>query len=165
MRARVAGETFDFGGARFEILAPTPDHESNPRQLNNDSLAMRVRYGRHAFLLTGDLERQVEWGLVAQGSLDKTTVLKVAHHGSKTSSTPEFLDATKPEFAIISVGYLNLFRLPHADVLSRLAERHTAVLRTDQSGLVSIRSDGWRLEVETMNHDSGGGFTGPFQAW
>ncbi len=165
VRARVAGESFEFGGAHFDILAPAHDHQANAQAPNNDSLAMRVRYGKHSFLLTGDLERQVEWSLVSQGVLGKTTVLKVAHHGSRTSSTPEFLDATQPEFAIISAGYLNMFRLPHADVLERLADRHASVWRTDRSGLISIRSNGRSLTVETMDRDLDQRWTGPFQAW
>ncbi len=163
---RLAGETFYFGGAHFEVLAPSPDRESNPRRLNNDSLALRVSYGRHSFLLTGDLEREVEYELLSRGVLAKTTVLKVAHHGSKTSSTPDFLDATQPEFAVISAGYLNMFRLPHRDVLDRLAERHADVLRTDRDGLITIRSDGRRITVQTMDRDfADRRFAEPFQAW
>lgn len=164
--ARTSGEAFDFGGARFEVLAPAADHQSDNRSLNNDSLVLRVSYGQHSFLLTGDMERAVEWGLVSQGILSKTTVLKVAHHGSKTSSTGEFLDATQPQFAIISAGYGNLFRHPHPDVLDRLAQHHADVLRTDVSGLIAVRSDGRRLTVTTMaGENRSGAFTEPFQAW
>ena len=93
-------------------------------------------------------------------------MLKVAHHGSKTSSTPEFLDVTQPEFAIISVGHLNLFRHPHPDVLARLQQHHADVMRTDDAGLVTVRSDGRRLTVTMMSRDGAGGqFIEPFQAW
>jgi competence protein ComEC len=148
--AKVAGEAFESGGARFEVLSPPRDYEPNPKAPNNDSLAMRVRYGRHSFLLTGDMERQMERGLVDSGALGDTTVLKVAHHGSKTSSTPQFLDAARPQFAIISVGAGNLFRHPNADVLERLSEHHAEVLRTDRDGLITVRSDGRRLTVSRM---------------
>jgi competence protein ComEC len=77
------------------------------------------------------------------------TLLKVGHHGSRTSSSEEFLEAVKPQFALISAGYLNQFHHPHRDVLSRLAERHTMVLRTDQHGLLTFRTDGRRVEVQT----------------
>lgn len=162
--ARHAGESFDFGGARFEVLAPAADHVSNGRSINNDSLVVRVRYGKHSFLLTGDVERQVEWDLAAQGVLDQTTVLKVAHHGSKTSSTPEFLDATRPGFAIISVGNGNTFRHPHPDVVERLGRYHADVLRTDEQGMIAIRTDGMHLSVRTIGSGNGG-FAEPFQSW
>ncbi len=162
--ARTAGESFDFGGARFQVLSPAADHESSPRSINNDSLALRVAYGRHSFLLTGDIERQVESGLVEQGLLRNTTVLKVAHHGSKTSTTAEFLDATQPQFAIISDGYGNLFHHPNPEVLDRLAQHHADVLRTDMTGLITVRTDGHRLTVTTTSRDTGG-FAEPFQAW
>ncbi len=164
--ARTSGEPFEFGGARFQVLAPGPDHLSDGRAINNDSLVLRVCFGQHSFLLTGDMERNVEWDLLNQGVLAKTTVLKVAHHGSKTSSTAEFLDATQPQFAIISAGYGNLFRHPHPDVLDRLEQHHSQVLRTDISGLIAIRSDGHRLTVTTMAGTVGlTRFAEPFQAW
>lgn len=147
--ARTAGEAFEFGGARFEVLAPAAGYESVPKRLNNDSLALRVRYGQHSFLLTGDIEREVEWGLLDAGVLEKTTVLKVAHHGSKTSSTEQFLEATQPQFAIISAGYGNLFHHPHPDVVERLTQHHADILRTDLAGLITVRSDGHRLSVES----------------
>jgi competence protein ComEC len=163
---RKDGEAFDYGGARFEVLAPSVDHIADGKGLNNDSLVLSVRYGMHSFLLTGDMERPIEWGLLSKGVLTKTTVLKVAHHGSKTSSTTEFLDATQPEFAIISVGHLNLFRHPNPEVIERLEQHHADVLRTDVAGLVMIRTDGRHLTVTTMNRDGAEGqFIEPFQAW
>lgn len=164
VRSRTAGESFNFGGAHFDVLSPAADHESDPKALNNDSLALRVSYGQHSFLLTGDIERQVEWQLADRGLLRKTTVLKVAHHGSRTSSTPAFLDAVKPEFAIISAGYGNMFRHPNPDVVERLLEHHSSILRTDERGLISIRTDGRHLTIRTMS-DEQAFVTGPFQAW
>ncbi len=163
--ARKMGEAFDFGGAQFEVLAPAADHESTPRALNNDSLTLRVRFGEHSFLLTGDIEWPVEGMLLDSRLLGKTTVLKVAHHGSKTSSTDAFLDATQPQFALISAGYGNLFHHPHPDVLDRLEQHHARVLRTDQLGLITIRSDGHRLTVDTLADYERLRFTEPFQAW
>ena len=145
---RRTGEAFEFGGAYFEILSPPSDYEAGKPD-NNDSLTMRITYGQHSFLLTGDIERPIEDELVQQHLLSRITVLKVAHHGSKTSSNEEFLDATQPEFAVISAGYLNLFHHPHTEVLERLAAHHVDTLRTDQSGLVTIRSDGRRITVRT----------------
>src|SRR6185295_12572070 len=98
---------------------------------------------------TGDMEKQIEAQLSADGRLAHVDVLKVPHHGSKTSSTADFLDQVHPEFAIISDGFENSYGHPHPDVLARLEERGAHVLRTDRDGLVSIRSDGRRLYVDT----------------
>ena len=77
-------------------------------------------------------------------------MLKVAHHGSRTSSTEEFLDAVQPAFAVISVGLREQLRAPARDVIERLEQHHAAILRTDRDGLITIRSDGRRLSVETF---------------
>jgi competence protein ComEC len=107
-----------------------------------------VTLGRHSFLLSGDIERQVEAELVAEGLLHKTDVLKVPHHGSKTSSTAAFLDLLQPAFAVMSAGFENSYGHPHAEVLERYAERQACVLRTDLDGLVTVRSDGRRLRMD-----------------
>jgi competence protein ComEC len=106
-----------------------------------------VHYGRHSFLLAGDIERQVERTL-QPGRAD---VLKVAHHGSRTSSTEEFLDAVSPAFAIISAGLDNSYGHPNPDVLDRLERHRAVVLRTDLDGMITVRSDGRRLSVRTQN--------------
>jgi competence protein ComEC len=138
-----------FGGAEIDVLAPPADYIPGAVPKNNDSLALRLRYGRHTFLLTGDIERQIERRLLDDNGLGPADVLKVAHHGSKTSTTEEFLDAVRPAFAVISAGLDNSYGHPHPDVTERLAEHRTAMLRTDRNGLVTIRSDGRRLTVET----------------
>lgn len=137
------------GPATVRILAPLPDYEPGENASNNDSLVMEITYGTRTVLLTGDAEQGVEQQLVAAGQLRPVTLLKVGHHGSRTSSSEEFLDAVKPQFALISAGYLNQFHHPHPTVLSRLAERHTMVLRTDQRGLLTFRTDGKQVEVQT----------------
>jgi competence protein ComEC len=149
-----AGSAFAFGGAQVEVLAPPPDYLAPNTPRNNDSLVMRVAFGRNTFLLTGDVERQVEAQLSAEGHLAHVDVLKVPHHGSKTSSTADFLDLVRPEFAIISDGFGNSYGHPHPDVLARLADRGAAVLRTDRDGRVSIRSDGRRLYVDTRGQEA-----------
>ena len=102
-----------------------------------------------AFLLTGDMEKPMEMRLVADDRPVRADVLKVGHHGSKTSTSELFLDAVHPAFAIISDGFENSFGHPHQDVLARLAEHHTETLRTDTVGLITIRTDGRRISVET----------------
>jgi competence protein ComEC len=89
------------------------------------------------------------------GEVRPADVLKVAHHGSRTSSTEEFLDALHPWFAVISVGFENSYGHPHPAIVDRLAGRHATILRTDRDGLITIRTDGRRLRVET--------FTGVFK--
>jgi competence protein ComEC len=143
------GDAFRFGGAEFEALAPARDFEAGPKPHNNDSLVLRVRYGRHAFLLSGDIERSVENELLDEQVLTGAAVLKVAHHGSKTSTQDRLLDAVRPAFAVISSGASNSYGHPHPDVLQRLQERRIGVLRTDELGEITLHSNGRRLGVET----------------
>ena len=142
------GQRFSYGGAELEVLAPAVDYEPREAPHNNDSLAFRVSFGRHSFLLSGDIEHQVEAELVAEGLLRKTDVLKVPHHGSKTSSTADFLDLLQPAFAVMSAGFENSYGHPHAAVLERYAERRACVLRSDLDGFVTVRTDGRRLHID-----------------
>ncbi|MBI3473199.1 MAG: ComEC/Rec2 family competence protein [Candidatus Solibacter usitatus] len=143
------GDRFTFGGAAIEALAPPSAYAPSAEARNNDSLALRITHGERSFLLTGDIERAVELGLVTGNLLSRTDVLEVAHHGSKTSTSPSFLDAARPGFALVSAGFENPYGHPHPDILARLAGRGIAVLRTDRLGLISIRTDGRRLDLST----------------
>lgn len=147
--AKRAGSPFDFSGAKIEVLSP-PEGYVNPKPGNNDSLAFRIVYGSRSFLLTGDMERPMELRALSSGEPLRADVLKVGHHGSKTSTTQGFLDAVSPSIAIISDGFENSFGHPNRDVLARLAERHSAVFRTDHDGLITVRTDGRRLWTDTM---------------
>jgi competence protein ComEC len=131
----------------IEVLAPSLDYQTGAAPKNNDSLVLRLCHGRHSFLLTGDVEKQIENEMVANHLLVHTDVLKVGHHGGKTSSTPDFLDAIHPAFGVISVGYENSYGHPTRQILDQLAVRNIEILRTDERGLISIRSDGRYLEV------------------
>jgi len=144
------GRRFEYGGAAFEVLAPAEDYEPALQARNNDSLVLRLSYGRHSLLLTGDIERPVEQELAREGRLARTDVLKLAHHGSRTSTTPELLDALRPAFAVVSAGWENSFGFPHPEVLERLAERRILLLRTDRHGRITIRTDGRRFQIETQ---------------
>jgi competence protein ComEC len=137
------------GGARIRVLAPSPDYVPADFATNNDSLVLEISYGRRSILLTGDAEKPVEYDMVANAQLHPVTLLKVGHHGSRTSSSEELLSAVAPQFAIISDGYKNQFHHPHPDVLARLAEHHAAVFRTDQRGLITFRTDGDKVEIQT----------------
>jgi competence protein ComEC len=140
---------FAFGQAIIDVLAPLADYIPNDIPKNNDSLVLRIRYGNRSFLLSGDVERPIERRMIEENEIQPTDVLKVAHHGSRTSSTEDFLSAANPAFAIISVGLDNSYGHPNRDVLDRLSQHHAEILRTDQSGLVTIRTDGQHLSVET----------------
>jgi competence protein ComEC len=131
----------ELSGALLEVLAPSDDYLAE-KPGNNDSLVLRITYGSRSFLLTGDMERGIEAKLLAAGADLHADVLKVGHHGSRTSSTQAFLEAVSPSVALISAGYENSFGHPHPDVLERLSARHAAVLRTDLDGLVTARTDG-----------------------
>jgi competence protein ComEC len=144
-----APRRFAFGGAEIEVLAPLGDYIPAATPKNNDSLVLRIHYGRHTFLLCGDVERQIESRMLDENQLQHSDVLKVAHHGSRTSTTEAFLDAVSPAFAVISSGFENSYGHPHRDILERLARHGTAALRTDRHGMITIRSDGRRLDVET----------------
>src|SRR5580704_4231890 len=138
---------FDFGGASLDVLAPLADYVPNDIPKNDDSLVLRIRYGSRAFLLTGDAERSIEYRMLDENEIQPVDVLKVAHHGSRTSSTESFLSAANPIFAIISVGEDNSYGHPNRDVLTRLGEHHAEVLRTDRNGLDTVRTDGRHLTV------------------
>jgi len=140
---------FAYGGAEIEVLAPFSDYIPADSPKNNDSLVLRVRYGRHSFLLSGDVERPIEYRMLEANELERTDVLKVAHHGSRTSSTEAFLSAVQPTFAVISAGFENSYGHPNRDVIERLQQHHAGVMRTDLDGLITVRSDGRRLSVET----------------
>jgi competence protein ComEC len=146
-----APSRFAFGGAAIEVLAPSPDYVPVDEPKNNDSLAMRVTFGQRSLLLSGDVERGIEQEMLYTNELHPTDVLKVAHHGSRTSSTEEFLSAVHPAFAVISAGFENSYGHPHPSVIERLREHHAAILRTDLDGMITVRTDGRRINVETFN--------------
>jgi competence protein ComEC len=158
----LAPSRFAFGGAEVQVLAPLAGYVPSGEAKNDDSLVLRLSYGRRAFLLTGDVERPIEQWMLEENEIQRTDVLKTAHHGSRTSSTGPFLDAVSPAFAVISLGFENSYGFPNRDVLDRFQYRGVMVFRTDLDGLVSIRTDGRRLYVDT-NRDLGGWAATP--AW
>ena len=127
------------------VLHPPP--EVGKTSINDSSLALRVARGRFGVLLTGDIEARAEQRLLARPDLLPSTVLKVPHHGSRTSSTPAFVSAVAPLLAVMSVGADNRYRLPAPEVERRYGSRGTCVLRTDRCGAVTVETDGNRLVV------------------
>ena len=145
-----SGHSFDFGGARVDVISPPVDYVPGASPVNNDSLGLRITYRQRSFLLTGDMEKPMEQRALMDGEPLRADILKVGHHGSNTSSTDPFLDAVSPAFAVISDGFANSFGHPHPKVLERLAAHNAGILRTDRDGLVTIRTDGRRITVETF---------------
>jgi competence protein ComEC len=130
------------------VRAITPRLSFKRSAENNSSVVYRVRLGTVSVLLTGDIERDAESRLVAEHADSlAAAILKVGHHGSRTSSTAAFLDAVNPRLALISCGRRNVFGHPNRGVLEALSARHALVLRTDLSGTVSIDIADGQLRV------------------
>ena len=147
--SQLCGE-HDVGGVRLEVLAPCPSYTSD-RGPNDNSFVLRFSYGTRAFLLVGDAEREEEADLLAiRRSQLRADLLKVGHHGSRSSSSPEFLRAVAPRDAVISVGARNRFGHPHGETLTSLAEAGIRVWRTDLDGAVMASTDGRSLVVSAM---------------
>jgi len=124
--------------------------EVAPSAKNNDSLVLRLRYGSRSLLLPGDAEKQVEKEMLEENNADslRADVLKVGHHGSKNSTTPEFLAAMQPRVGIISAGEGNPYGHPSPELLERLESAGVRVLRTDRDGAVHVLTDGTLLEIK-----------------
>ncbi len=137
---RTGGDEFDFGAAHVRVLSPPRDWPAADKPRNNDSLVMEISYGHTSALLEGDAERKMERAFVV--AAPRADLLKVAHNGSASSTSPELLETAQPKFAVISVGAHNSFRHPRPEVLARLAAAHAATYRTDTLGAVTFYLDG-----------------------
>jgi competence protein ComEC len=135
-----AGDNLEIGGAKLAILAPQRDAEAHPSRPNDESLVIKISYGTTSALLEGDAEKKTEKQVVEENP--QADLLKVAHHGSATSTIPELLAAVHPRFAVISVGARNVYGHPRQEVLDRLAAAHVFTYRTDMDGAVTFYLDG-----------------------
>ena len=144
VRTLHAGETFDFGGAQVQVLAPQADYTPGARAENNDSLVLRIAYGDTSALLEGDAEWPSEARMTAAGGL-QSTLLKVGHHGSRTSTTAPFLAAVAPAYAVISDGRNNTFGHPTEGTLEKLEDANVRTFRTDTMGVRSFLLDGHKV--------------------
>jgi competence protein ComEC len=149
LRLMNAGDEFGYGGAALATLAPRPEDVVSATAGDQASLVFRLRYGRRSVLFTGDMYPRVEQALAEQGRFARVDVLKVPHHGSRNSTGDLMLEEVRPAFALISVGYANAYNHPHPKLLERLEKGRATPLRTDVLGLVSVLTDGSRLEVNT----------------
>lgn len=140
------GDRMKLGEAEIEFLWPPADYESDND--NNYSIVMRVTAGGHSILLCGDIEKNAEKGLLDSGADISCDVLKVAHHGSDTSSTAKFLEACTPKIALISVGRDNNYKHPDKDVLKMLQNSGAAVHRTDLNGTITVIVSDGKLTVQ-----------------
>lgn len=144
-----AGHQLELGAVAIDVVhPPLPDWE-RPRVRNDDSLAVRVRFGRVEVLLTGDVGPEFESVFARDAASPPIRLLKLAHHGSRTSSSESFLDAYAPAAALVSVGQDNLFGHPSPVVLARLRQRGVNVFRTDRDGAIIIETDGREARVRT----------------
>jgi competence protein ComEC len=137
---RKAGDQFEAGGVRFRVLAPDPADEGPVSRPNDESLVMKIEYGETSALLEGDAEKRTEREVAQEQP--QADLLKVAHHGSATSTIPELLSAVHPRYAVISVGARNVYGHPRSEVLDRLQEAGVFTYRTDLDGAVSFYLDG-----------------------
>ncbi len=147
------GDTLRFGAVEADVIWPphlASTDDAATRSGNNDSLVLRLRFGERVFLLTGDIEREAEEALTAMPEGLRSDVVKVAHHGSKTSSIEKFVALTRPTIAVISVGRSSIFGHPHGEVVKRWRSIGAQVLTTGERGTITVSTDGHDLKVETF---------------
>jgi len=148
---RQAGEGWDAGAARVRVLhPPLPDWERQ-RVRNDDSVVLEIVYGDVAVLLLGDVGAEVERSILPQLTVARHRILKVGHHGSRTSTSQELLDRWRPQIAVISCGRENSFGHPAPEVISRLESIGARIYRTDLDGQVTIDTDGIHVTSRTFN--------------
>ncbi|MCK4865209.1 MAG: DNA internalization-related competence protein ComEC/Rec2 [Gammaproteobacteria bacterium] len=132
-----AGQNWVWDGILFEML--NPDESLSYKKRNNASCVLRISTGKESLLLSADIEKRAEKQLVEERYEQlKSTYLVAPHHGSKTSSSRAFLEAVDPDYILIPVGFMNRYRMPHATVLARYKGRHIPILKTHNSGAISV---------------------------
>ena len=147
-----AGEIELTRTATLNLLHPINAASTNllDKDTNDDSLVVKVTYGEIDILFTGDIGKKAESRLIASGQDLRSEILKVPHHGSRTSSSAPFLDAVQPRYAIFSLGQRNRYQFPHIDVVARYQARGVVLLRTDEAGAITLRTDGTRGWIDTF---------------
>jgi competence protein ComEC len=148
IESMAAGSDFQFGGAQVEVLAPAVDYVPGSGASNDDSLVLHVAYGRTSVLLEGDAEAPSEGQMLSEEL--RSDLLKVGHHGSKTSTTPRFLAAVAPTYAVISVAHHNPYGHPKMEILDRLQSGGIRTFRTDALGATSFYLDGSSVSAHPL---------------
>jgi competence protein ComEC len=144
------GERFKLGEAEFEVIYTG----TNDKDLNATSIIINMLYGEKTYLFTGDTTEEVEDTILNQ-NID-IDVLKVAHHGSRYSSSYEFLKIATPEYAIVSVGEENSYEHPHQEAINRIKKHTNNIYMTKDVGTILLTSDGKEIEIEYLNTNTNG---------
>jgi competence protein ComEC len=144
-----AGDVIRFGEVEVRVLWPPPGTDSS----NDDSVVLKIQFRERSLLLTGDIEKKTEAALTTVAADLHADIVKVAHHGSRTSSTEAFVSATRPRFAIISVGQDSMFGHPHAEVVERWKQAGAEVLTTGQCGMITVITDGTNLWLQKFTEN------------
>ncbi len=139
------GNTYNLSGCSFSIYAPNKEY----KEMNDSSVVIRVTYGETHFLFQGDAEKLSENDIIKNGFDVQADVIKLGHHGSKTSSAENYLRSVSPKLAVISCGEDNSYNLPSESILQRLSAMGIAYRRTDRNGTIAITSDGTEIAVHT----------------
>jgi competence protein ComEC len=144
-----AGDVIQVGNVLIDVLWPPPVQTVDSPSRNNDSIVLRVRFGEKSFVFSADIEKEAEAALVKTGINLHTDVVKIPHHGSKTSSTEQFVAATRSTLAVISVGRYSIFGHPNKEVVDRWRASGAQVMTTGEKGTITIVTDGRRIAVTT----------------
>ena len=144
------GKTFSLGEARIEIIYT----ESNPEDLNDSSIVLRLDYGENSFLFSGDATSTIDKKILNKNI--NVDIYKVAHHGSSYSNSASFLNKVNPSIGIISAGKNNSYNHPHLEVVKRLEERSIKLYRTDKLGTILVTSDGKNYNITNFKTDTNG---------
>ena len=139
------GQQFSIGDAKVDILGPAAEFEEN----NNQSVVCKVTFGSRRFLFVGDAEKEAEDALMTSGADLSADVIKLGHHGSRSSSQPAFLDRVQARYAVITCGAGNSYGHPHTETLETLREREMTVYRSDLCGSIVATTDGSSLSFST----------------
>lgn len=138
-------------GLYFNVLWPDSKNIISENGINNNSLVLKMEYNKFSILFTGDIEKVAEEAILQkykEANVLKSTILKVAHHGSKSSSIEEFLEKVKPKIALIGVGEKNTFGHPNVGVLKRLRKNNSKIYRTDLDGEITIITNGNTITID-----------------
>ena len=122
----------------------------NRMWVNNTSLVLRLQFRNVSFLLPGDIGQEAEYRMMREGYSLKSDLLKVPHHGSASSSSPDFLERVKPAYAIFTVGERNIGHLPNPEVMKRYRQIGSRIFRTDRDGAITVITDGEKIEIKTF---------------
>jgi len=145
-----AGDVLSFGRATATILWPSLTNDTQAPSANNDSIVLRLQLDERTILMTGDVEQEGEAAIIKAGGSLAADVVKVPHHGSKTSSTAAFVAAIHPQLAVISVGLNSVFGHPNTDVVERWRSSGAEVMTTGKRGTITVTTDGKTLNVESF---------------